>query len=327
MNNPTKILLPLSMIFFCVTSCSQKKLDNAFEGKIKRETIAFTTKMAGRILKIYVKEGDLVHRGDTLAMLSLPEVTAKVAQAHGVVKAASAQHTMADNGATKNQLKQLQAKYHASSEQFAFAQKSFKRASAMYADSMMAPQAYDEAYAKFQGAKAQLDATTAELNEAKKGVRYETKDATLGQQQQAAGVLQEAEVAYSERYIIATNDMAVETITLHEGELATPGYAIFSGYIPNSTWFRFTVPESQIAQVKKGSSVTVKVPYSEEAFNGKIVTIKQMPKYADITTAYPEYKMDEAVYEIKIIPEDTKKAEGLLYNAAVLLPRSVGTSK
>ncbi|MGY0034843.1 biotin/lipoyl-binding protein [Pedobacter sp. NJ-S-72] len=104
-------------------------MENAFEGKIKRETIAFTTKVAGRILKIYVKEGDLVHRGDTLAMLNLPEVTAKVAQAHGVVKAASAQHTMADNGATQNQLKQIQAKYKASSEQFSFAQKSFKRAS------------------------------------------------------------------------------------------------------------------------------------------------------------------------------------------------------
>jgi HlyD family secretion protein len=321
MMNHTKILLPLSMIFFCVTSCSQKKLENAFEGKIKRETIAFTTKVAGRILKIYVKEGDLVHRGDTLAMLNLPEVTAKVAQAHGVVKAASAQHTMADNGATQNQLKQIQAKYKATSEQFSFAQKSFKRASAMYADSMLAPQAYDEAFAKYQGAKAQLDATTAELNEAKKGPRYETKEAAKGQQQQAEGVLQEAEVAYSERYIIATNDMAVETITLHEGELATPGYAIFSGYIPSSTWFRFTVPESQIAQIKQGSNVTVKVPYSQETFAGKVATIKQMPKYADITTAYPEYKMDEAVYEIKVVPEDIKKTEVLLFNAAVLLPR------
>lgn len=325
--NHTKILLPLSMIFFCVTSCSQKKLDNAFEGKIKRETIAFTTKVAGRILKIYVKEGVLVHRGDTLAMLSLPEVTAKVAQANGVVKAASAQHTMADNGATQNQLKQIQAKYNASSEQFSFAQKSFKRASAMYADSMLAPQAYDEAFAKYQSAKAQLDATTAELNEAKKGTRYETKEAALGQQQQAKGVLQEVEVAYSERYIIATNDMAIETITLHEGELASPGYAIFSGYIPSSTWFRFTVPESQIAQVKQGSKVTVKIPYNQGVFNGKILTIKQMPKYADITTAYPEYKMDEAVYEIKIVPEDIKKAEVLLYNATILLPRSAISSK
>lgn len=323
----TKILLPLIMIFFGITSCSQKKLENAFEGKIKRETIAFTTKVAGRILKIYVKEGDLVHRGDTLAMLNLPEVTAKVAQAHGVVKAASAQHTMADNGATSNQLKQIQAKYKATSEQFSFAQKSFKRASAMYADSMMAPQAYDEAYAKYQGAKAQLEATTAELNEAKRGPRAETKEAAMGQQQQAEGVLQEAEVAYSERYIIATNDMAVETITLHEGELATPGYAIFSGYIPSSTWFRFTIPESQISELKQGGEVTVKVPYNQQTFTGKIVTIKQMPKYADITTAYPDYKMDEAVYEIKVLPADLKKAEVLLFNAAVLLPRPVVISK
>src|SRR6195952_4661645 len=123
-----KSFLPLSMIFLLVSSCTDKKLSSEFDGKIKRETISFTTKMSGRIVKLYVKEGDLVHRGDTLAMLDLPEVTAKVAQAHGVVRAASAQHRMADNGATQNQLKQLKAKYMAMSEQFAFAQKSFNTA-------------------------------------------------------------------------------------------------------------------------------------------------------------------------------------------------------
>src|ERR1700712_3613650 len=123
-----KSFLPLSLIYLLAPSCSDKKLSNEFEGKIKRETIAFTTKMAGRIVKLYVKEGDLVRRGDTLAMLDLPEVTAKVAQAHGVVRAASAQHRLADNGATQNQLKQLRAKHMAMSEQFAFAQKSFNTA-------------------------------------------------------------------------------------------------------------------------------------------------------------------------------------------------------
>jgi HlyD family secretion protein len=94
----------------------------------------------------------------------------------------------------------------------------------MFADSMMAPQAHDEAVVKYEGAKSQLDAVTAELNEVLKGTRYETKEAAKGQQEQAGAVLQEVEVAYSERYIIATNQMQIETISLHEGELATAGY-------------------------------------------------------------------------------------------------------
>lgn len=315
---PTSVLLILAALTFGVTGCNPKT-PRPQEGKIKRETISFTPKVTGRILKIYVSEGALVKPGDTLAMLDVPEVSAKKAQAQGVVKAASAQHLMANNGATPNQLKQLKAKFAAVTEQYAFAQKSYNRAKAMFNDSLMAPQAYDEVFAKYQAAKAQLDAVSAELNEAEKGVRFETKDATLGQQQQALGVLEEVEVAYSERYIIATNYMQVETVSLHEGELATAGYALFNGYIPSATYFRFTVPESRIAAFKVGQRLGVEVPYTRESFDGKITFIKQLARYADITAAYPDYEMEEAVYEIKVVPLEAATAEHLLVNATVIL--------
>ena len=70
-------------------------------------------------------------------------------------------------------MRQLQAKYKGLKEQYDFAQKSFRRASNMYRDSLMSPQAYDEVYAKLQGAKAQFDAVNAELDDVKRGTRYE----------------------------------------------------------------------------------------------------------------------------------------------------------
>ena len=304
----------------CFVSCKEEKAPKML-GKVKRETITFAPKVTGRILKLYVQEGETVKPGDTLAMLDVPEVSAKIAQARGVVEAATAQRQLAHNGATPNQLKQLRAKFTATKEQFNFAQKSFDRAKAMFTDSMLSPQAYDEAYAKYQGARAQLDAVTAELNEAERGTRIETKHAAAGQQAQAKGVLQEAEVAYSERYILATNHARLETIALHEGELATAGYPIFNGYLPNSTWFRFTVPESKIAAYKPGEQVTVYIPYNKTDLKGKIVTVKQMPRYADITTAYPDYEIDDAIYEIKILPDSTAPAAALLFNATVSLDK------
>ena len=114
--------------------------------------------------------------------------------------------------------------------------------------------------------------------------------------------------------------MTIETITLRVGELAVAGYPVFNGYQTNSTWFRFTVPESKIIAFNKGDKATVKVPYMKKEYNGKIATIKQMPRYADITTAYPDYEMDEAVYEIKIIPDNALETEALLYNATIITP-------
>jgi HlyD family secretion protein len=315
-----KILLSLYILAIFSASCKEKKVSPML-GKIKRETISFAPKVTGRILKLYVSEGAMVKPGDTLAMLDVPEVNAKIAQARGVVEAATAQVAMAHNGATPNQLKQIHAKFNATKEQFNFARKSFDRAKAMFEDSMMSPQAYDEAYAKYQGAKSQLDAVTAELNEAERGPRAETKEAAAGQQAQAEGVLQEAEVAYSERFIIAANYAKLETIALREGELATAGYPVFNGYLPSSTWFRFTVPESKIAAYKPGEIVTVRVAYNNMDLKGKIATIKQMPRYADITTAYPDYSIDDAVYELKIVPDSIASAETLLFNATVTLDK------
>lgn len=293
--------------------------DRALEGKVKREVISFSPKLTGRILEIYVQEGDLVHKGDTLALLDVPEVDAKLSQAKGAVLAASAQRDLTRHGATKNQLKQLKAKQEGLQEQFNFAQKSYTRAQAMFADSMMTPQDFDETTAKYLGAKAQLDAANAELAEARKGVRIETQTASEGQKGQALGALQEVEVAISEKHIIATSDMEIETISLHVGELATAGFPLFNGYQPNTTYFRFTIQENKIGNYKKGNLLTVSIPYNGEFFEGSIQSVKQLTRYANVTAAYPDYQMEEAVYEIKIVPKDGQKAGTLLANATAVL--------
>lgn len=302
-----------------LVACKKENPDLLTEGKTKKEIVSFAPKVTGRILKIYVEEGQTVKAGDTLAMLDVPEVSAKIAQAKGATAAATAQAQMAKNGATADQLRQLKAKQKGLAEQFEFAQKSYKRASNMFKDSLMSPQNYDEIFAKYQGAKAQLDAVNAELHDVEIGTRIEKIEMALGQEDQARGALQEANVAYSERYIIATNDMEIETISLNVGELATAGYALFNGYIPNTTYFRFTIPESKISKYQKGMTVNMKSTYGNQEFSGKIISIKQLTKYADITTAFPDYQPEDAVYEIKVIPTDRAKVNGLLVNSSVTL--------
>ncbi|KIA88431.1 HlyD family secretion protein [Kaistella jeonii] len=302
-----------------LSGCKESKPERAIVGKTKKEVVSFSPKLTGRILKIYVEEGQTVKAGDTLAILDVPEVSAKIAQAKGATSAAKAQVQMAKNGATADQLRQLKAKQKGLQEQFQYAQKSFNRAKNMYHDSLLSPQNYDEYFAKYQGAKAQLDAVNAELHDVEAGTRFEKIEMAQGQENQAMGALQEANVAYSERYVIATNDMEIETIALNKGELATAGYPLFTGYIPATSYFRFTIPESKIAKYQKGMSVKMLVNYSNKEFSGKIVAIKQLAKYADITTAFPDYEPEEAIYEIKVVPENQNVAKDILVNSNVTL--------
>lgn len=317
MKSTSKILSVLTL--FTLVNCSEKPAERAIEGKTRKELVTFSPKVTGRILEIYVEEGQTVKVGDTLAKLDVPEVSAKIAQAKGATSAARAQAQMARNGATADQLRQLRAKQKGLQEQYQYAQKAYNRARNMYRDSLLSPQNYDEAFAKYQGAKAQLDAANAELHDVQIGTRYEKIEMAEGQANQAMGALQEANVAYSERYVIATNDMEIETVSLNKGELATAGFALFSGYIPDTIYFRFTVPESKISSYQKGKTVKMLVNYNQKEITGRIVSIKQLAKYADITTAFPDYNPEDAVYEIKVIPDNRGQLGNILVNSNVVL--------
>ena len=115
--------------------------------------------------------------------------------------------------------------------------------------------------------------------------------------------------------------MQIETITLNEGELATAGYALFNGYIPTSTYFRVTIPESEIGKYQIGEELTLTIPYKKQSVKGKIRTIKQLSRYADITSAYPDYQLEDAIYELKIIPDTNDQLNSLLVNATVILEK------
>src|SRR5690606_19876041 len=143
-----KKIICLLGITLSLAACSNKsKVAQVIQGKVERDEIAVVGKIAGRIDQILVREGDFVKKGDTLAVLDIPEVEAKKAQAQGAVKSAEAQYSMSVHGATANQLKQLNAKKTALNEQYEFAKKSLKRLEAMVKDSLVPQQQYDEVFA------------------------------------------------------------------------------------------------------------------------------------------------------------------------------------
>jgi HlyD family secretion protein len=88
-------------------------------------------------------------------MLDVPEVSAKIAQAKGATAAAKAQAQLAKNGATADQAA-VKAKQKVWPRQYEFAQKSYKRASNMFKDSLMSPQNYDEIFAKISRCKSSI---------------------------------------------------------------------------------------------------------------------------------------------------------------------------
>ncbi|NQD71840.1 HlyD family efflux transporter periplasmic adaptor subunit [Sphingobacterium shayense] len=309
--------IPVALLFF---SCADQAEKKPIQGKIEREQITVVTKVPGKIAELLVNEGDYVQAGDTLAILDIPEVDAKAEQAQGALQSADAQYDMARKGATSGQLKQLRAKVEGLKEQYEFAQKSIDRLENLLADSLISQQRFDETYAKYQGAKNQYLAAQAELAEAGSGARLEQQMMALGQKERAKGAVAEVRVAAKEKYVLAPQDMTVESINLKIGELAVAGYPIVNGSLTGSTYFRFTLPEDRVGTLKKGDTVSVSLPYLQgKTLNGKVVAIRTLNSYANIATAYPDYETQQSLFEVKVVPQDALGANDLLTKALVVL--------
>lgn len=214
-------------------SCQKEEI-TPNRGKVKFETISVSSKLAGRIDKILVKEGQTVQRGDTLAIIDIPEVQAKMMQAEGAIMAAQGQLNMAFNGATVEQLNQIEGQLNASKAQLDFAQESYNRLEAMYKDSLVTQQQFDEVKMKLNMAKAQVAALTSKRDEVRKGAREEQIEQAKGQLDRAKGAREEVVSASLEQYVIAPADMSLETISVDEGELATPGLPFLMGIKPTA---------------------------------------------------------------------------------------------
>jgi len=313
-----KNIIIAGIVLLTLGSCGNNEI-TSYRGKVKFETIAVSSKLAGRISELYVQEGQIVKKGDTLALLDLPEVNAKITQVEGAVTAAKGHLNMAFNGATAEQLSQLDSQIDAGKAQLNFAQESYNRLQAMYKDSLVSLQQFDEVRMKRDMAKAKVSALQSKRSEVSKSARTEQINQAKGQLDRAIGAKEEVLSANNEKFVIAPANMSIETISLKEGELLTPGYSLFNGYKKESVYFRFTVPESKVYDFEVGKPLTLINPYTKEEIKAKIVAIKQLAQYADITSTAPLYELSESIYELKVIPVSDTSKNKLFMNATILI--------
>ena len=65
--------------------------------------------------------------------------------------------------------------------------------------------------------------------------------------------------------------------------------------------------------------MTVHVVYNKKDIKGIVSTIKQLGAYGNIATAYPDFEMQESLFEIKITPSSIQETKDLITKATVTL--------
>ena len=283
--------------------------EEIIQGEVEVSEYRVSSKVPGRILELCVKEGDFVHKGDTVAILDAPEVKAKDEQARSVEAAAAALSDMAANGARKEQVTGAYELWQQAKAGLEIAKKSYDRVQRLYDAGVMTAQKRDEAYAMYKASEAQEKTAKSQYDMATNGARAEERQAAAAKVRQAQGAIHEVASYIKETIQTAPVDGEVSNIYPKEGELVGTGSPIMSIAEMNDMWGIFNVREDQLNGLEIGKTFSAFVPAFNKDIQMKVYYMKDQGSYAVWKATKANGQYDLKTFEVKARPVET--IEGL----------------
>lgn len=302
----TIVVIVVAVIGFV---CFGNNDDNVIQGEVEVSEYRVSSKLPGRIAEICVTEGDFVHKGDTLAILDVPEVEAQKRAAEATQDAAKAVSDMADNGARKEQ---IQAAYQLWQQAVAasdITEKTYKRLQNLYNEGVISAQKRDEAFAAYKATQAQVLAAKSQYDMAKSGARNEERKAASDQANAAKNATDVVKSLLRETVQIATADGEVSEIFPKVGELVGLGSPIMSISEMNDMWGTFNIREDQLNGMKVGDTFKAYCPAFDKEIDMKVYHIKDQGSFAVWKATKTNGQYDIKTFEVKARP--SKPVEGL----------------
>lgn len=289
------------------------------QGQVEVTEYRVSSKVPGRILEIRVKEGDKVHKGDTLAILEAPDILAKQQQAEAVESAASAMNDMASSGARQEQIQAAYQLWQQAKAGAEIAEKSYHRVQRLFEEGVVSAQKADEAAAQYKALQAQENAAKSQYEMAVAGARQEEKRAAQAQLKQAKGVVEEVSSYIDETIQIAQMDGEVSEIYPKLGELIGTGSPIMTIALTDNIWGTFNVREDLLKDIQIGSTFNAYVPAFDKEIEMKVFYMKDEGSYAVWKATKANGQYDLKTFEVRAHP--TQPLEGLRAGMSLIVKK------
>ncbi len=244
-------------------------------GRIEAETsVDISADITGRIIRIAVKEGDLVTKGQFLIQIDPAQYQANVSRAQGIV--ASAQASTVQARANRDQAERALAR---------------TKELAASGSNLVAPEAVEQAQTAFDVATANHNASQAQLDQARAGLR-------------------EAQDQLSKTRLTAPMSGRVVRLAVEEGEVAVPGtFSRETGLLMTIADLsvilaNVKVDETDVVRLERGDSVEVTIDaFPDTTFIGRVTKISNSAQMTATQTAGGS--QDQAVdFEVEVTLEN-----------------------
>ena len=278
------------------------KTDEVIQGEVEVGEYRVSCKLPARVVEIRVKEGDFVHKGDTLAILEIPEMNAQEKVAQSTEAATQALSNLTEEGARREAIQSAQQLVVQAKAATDVSKKTYDRMQNLFSEGVMSQQKRDEAKAAWEVALAHENAMKSQYEMAKNGARTEEKKAAQSQANAAKHAVDVVRSVLKETVQVAAVDGEVSDIYPKEGELVGMGSPILSISMMKDMWGTFNVREDQLNGLKVGDTFTAFSPAFNKELKLKVFEIKDEGSYAVWKATKSNGQYDLKTFEVKARP-------------------------
>ena len=306
------LVVTLVGIFF------MKPAHEIIQGEVEATQVRISGKVPGRIERYLVEEGSTIKAGDTVVIISSPEIKAKLQQAKASEKAASALQSKALKGAREEQIQSAYEMWQKAVAGLDVAKKSYDRIQVLYEKEVVPAQKRDEAEANYKAMLATEQAAKAQYNMAKGGSEREDKEAASAQLSKAKGAVAEVESYLSETILISPLSGEISEIFPKQGELVGPGAPIMNVLDLNDVWITFNMRETWLKDYPKGTEFKAIVPaLGNKEITLNVTYIKDLGSFAAWKATKVSGEYDAKTFEVRARP--VTPVEGLRPGMSVII--------
>lgn len=281
------------------------KPDEIIEGQADATAVRISGKLPGRVVDLYVEEGDMVKAGDTLVHIHSSLADAKLVQAMGMETAAKAMNRKVDAG-TRSQI--IQSAYDLWQQALSaesITKKTYDRMQTLYSEGVMSEQKRDEAKAAYDAAVAASSAAKSQYELAKQGAQSEDKESAAAMVDVAKGGVGEVQALLEDQYLTAPCDGQIDVVYPHVGELVSLGAPIMSLLKIQDKWITFNVREENLEDMTLGKEIEVMIPaLGRKETKAKIYYIRDLGSYATWHATKTTGDWDSKTFEVKARPTE-----------------------
>ena len=288
------------------------------QGQIEAKEIRISGKLPGRVDTFLVSEGQRVNRGDTLVGISSPEAYAKLQQASAMEDVAKYQNEKIDEGTRLQIIRTAEELWNKSKTDLQLAETTYRRIRALYKDSVVSAQRYDEAQALYQVAIAAERASYQQYLLAKAGAQKQDKESARSLVDAAQGTVNEVQSVLRDAWLTAPTSGEIATIYAQCGELVGTGTPIMNLVVLDDCHVVLNVREDYLPHFPMGETFEGKVPaLGDQSLAFRVNYISPLGSFATWKSSGKSTPYDLRTFEIHALP--TERVDGLRPGMSVIV--------